>query len=1372
MYRVFLLTILILLILLAFININKVFAAEVVDSGETDNIAWELNSDGVLTISGTGAINWSSITGAPWSEDLALIKKVIINDGIEEIGNYAFYSCSELESIVIPDSVTKLAGRYTFYQCSSLSEITFPDEVTGYIGELAFYGCTSLKTIKIPDGIYTIYRSAFADCSNLITVILPDTMKRFEPMAFYNCISMANINMPGSVNYIARQTFYNCSRLTNIELPEGVTYIGAETFYGCKNLISINIPDSVTTLESSVFKECSSLTSIEIPNSITTLSNSLFSNCSSLKTVILPDSITKINNSAFYGCSCLTNIEIPSSVDYLGDSAFNGCSSLTNIKIPENVVSLNSAVFNGCRSLTNITIPNSITSIGDYAFSGCSSLSNIIIPNSVTVIGTSAFSFCKSLTNIVIPESVTSVGSKSFSDCDSLKTITIPFIGNTGGSDEYFSLIFGDPYNSVHYNIFNAPALEEVIITGEITEIQNNAFRDCSQLKRITIPNSVKSIGDYAFSKCTGLTDIMIPDSVTYIGNNAFEKVDQSAIKYNEGTYAETYFKNINDNGNDNGNEQVDPQPSNFIEINNDNFYSIENNLSGNYKLMSDIDLSGINDWTPFGQLSTKFTGILDGNGYSIKGLKTSGEGLFWYNNGTIRNLTLTGGTVGGLSPTALVSIGGFCGWNEGTIENCNNENTIFVKGGKALAISGIAGDNRGKIINCTNKGEIVVQGSLNYIMYVGGLAGVNSGKIEGINYGKVDVTSNNENAYAGGITGHNNENGQTSNSSNYGAINAIVANPSDGDMAEASGITAWASKDSIIDSSINYGEINAGGNSLSFAGGICALLEDGTIEKCRNEGKVFSTVTALNYKSFSGGVVAFVSNEDNKSITDSSNCGEIMASGYDLVVAGGISGNSDKANIKKCSNIGDVTAKCLANISKSVWSGGIAGCIFEGGSITESYNKGSIIGFGNSNNYISTGGICGTTQENSTISQCYCNGAIYSEQVLGGIVGSNLGNIKDCYFVGILKTKEGTTQTQVGGIVGYHGGHASLSNVYSIVAFSDDYTVAGSLIGNNIADTSGSLISCKNYNCPDMKTIMIGLSAGSIANYSDMEYAGTFSNFDYTKVWEMGTDNYKLPILMNCADSISQNDIELPATLKVKATDETSDGPEQPSEQMGTDGTPIGAGASAQTAEKAITKAKTDKDMKGSVYNKLKLKQKKVTKSSITISWTKVTGAKKYVVYAAKSGKANKLQKITTTSKLTYTLKKVNKKNLVKGTYYKFMVVALNSKGKVVTTSKYAHIATLGKNAASNPAKVTTKAKKDKVTLKVKKTFKLAGAYTSSAKKYKIKKILGMRYESTNTKVATVSSTGVIKGIKKGTCYVYAFAQNGIAKRIKVTVK
>ena len=219
-----------------------------------------------------------------------------------------------------------------------------------------------------------------------------------------------------------------------------------------------------------------------------------------------------------------------------------------------------------------------------------------------------------------------------------------------------------------------------------------------------------------------------------------------------------------------------------------------------------------------------------------------------------------------------------------------------------------------------------------------------------------------------------------------------------------------------------------------------------------------------------------------------------------------------------------------------------------------------------------------------------------------------------------------------------------------------------------------------------------------------------------------------------------------------------------------------MGKGASAETAEAAITAAKGNKDLKGSAFNKIRVQQSKATKTSITIKWKKVSGARKYVIFAGKSGKNNKVQKVATlkSTKTKYTLKKFNKKKLVKGTYYKFAVVALDKKGNVITSSKFAHIATLGKNKTSNPAtvNVSDKVKNNKITLKVKKTFKLKGTYASSAKKFKIKKILGMRYESSNTKIATVTSKGVIKAKKKGTCYIYAYAQNGLYKRIKVTVK
>lgn len=195
------------------------------------------------------------------------------------------------------------------------------------------------------------------------------------------------------------------------------------------------------------------------------------------------------------------------------------------------------------------------------------------------------------------------------------------------------------------------------------------------------------------------------------------------------------------------------------------------------------------------------------------------------------------------------------------------------------------------------------------------------------------------------------------------------------------------------------------------------------------------------------------------------------------------------------------------------------------------------------------------------------------------------------------------------------------------------------------------------------------------------------------------------------------------------------------------------------------ITTAKGDSDFKGSSFGKLKLKQTKNSKTSNTIAWSKVSGADGYIVYAAKCG--SKLKKVKTTTGTSYTQNK-----LKKGTYYKYVVSAYkNVNGKKVTlaASKTIHVTTQG-GKYGNAKAVKTNAKKDKVSVKKGKTFAIKA---SNVKKDKaIKKHTAIRYESSNTKIATVSSKGVITGKKKGKCKVYVYSQNGVAKTLTVTVK
>ena len=207
--------------------------------------------------------------------------------------------------------------------------------------------------------------------------------------------------------------------------------------------------------------------------------------------------------------------------------------------------------------------------------------------------------------------------------------------------------------------------------------------------------------------------------------------------------------------------------------------------------------------------------------------------------------------------------------------------------------------------------------------------------------------------------------------------------------------------------------------------------------------------------------------------------------------------------------------------------------------------------------------------------------------------------------------------------------------------------------------------------------------------------------------------------------------------------------------------------GATKAQVTKFITGLKTDSDPKGSTFGILSAKQKKAKANSISITWNKVKKAKSYSIYANKCGKTNPYNYLTSVSGTSFT-----QKNLKKGTYYKYLVAAFNGNGKLIATAKTLHITTSG-GKHGNFKKVTTAAKKDKVTLKKKgKSFKLKAKAVPESKKRKVNVHRGMKYESSNTKVATVNASGKITAKKKGKCFVYAYAQSGAYKKIKVTVK
>ena len=327
------------------------------------------------------------------------------------------------------DAPVELSGAYSV------------KEGTSIICDRAFWSCSSLSSIVIPDSVTSIEQATFANCSSLSHIVIPNSVTSIEKGAFSRCSSLSNIVIPNNVTSIEKGTFSGCSSLSNIFIPDSVTSIGDSAFSNCSSLSSISIPDNVTSIGNSAFSNCSSLSNIVIPDSVTSIGDSAFNDCSSLKFISIPKSVICINGNPFAGwigkLECLsTNFIYEDDILYNKDKSKIISFRNQNIEayvIPASVTSIGYSAFKNSSSLFNIVIPNSVTSIGNSTFSGCSSLSNIVIPDSVTSIGISAFSNCSSLSEIVIPSSVTSIGDYAFYKCkfpDNLKQELISRFGN------------------------------------------------------------------------------------------------------------------------------------------------------------------------------------------------------------------------------------------------------------------------------------------------------------------------------------------------------------------------------------------------------------------------------------------------------------------------------------------------------------------------------------------------------------------------------------------------------------------------------------------------------------------------------------------------------------------------------------------------------------------------------------------------------------------------------------------------------------------------------------------------------------------------------------------------------------------------------
>lgn len=479
-------------------------------NGITGDCTWTLNGDGVLTISGNGRMgdydaNEGDFVFLPWGWG---IRSVIIENGVKNIGDSAFFNSRNLTSITIPNSVTSI-GDLAFLGCNDLVSVTIPDSVTK-IGDFAFQLCDRLTSITIPDSVTSIGDCAFQYCDSLTSVTIGNSVKSIGNYAFEDCYNLSNIVIPDSVTNIECAAFRNT--LLNGEIIDDVEYFGkvAYRYTGSKEEVTtVNIKQGTKGIAGGAFHECKSLTTVTIPEGVEIIGAEAFIDCIELKDIILPDSVKTIGALAFF-YSGLQSITIPDNVTSIGGRAFEGTQWYNNL--PNDVIYLGKVLYAYNNPLgTSIVIKGGTTEIASEAFANCENIKQVKIPDSVKTIGGYAFYKCKSLTSIgntlvnSLPDSLTEIGAFAFTET-SLSSVTIP--GNVKTIDNY---------------AFSNSNLKTVIINDGVERIGQLSFDSCRFLKSVSIPNSVTYIGLEAFNDCELLENINIPERVTCIGSGAFK---------------------------------------------------------------------------------------------------------------------------------------------------------------------------------------------------------------------------------------------------------------------------------------------------------------------------------------------------------------------------------------------------------------------------------------------------------------------------------------------------------------------------------------------------------------------------------------------------------------------------------------------------------------------------------------------------------------------------------------------------------------------------------------------------------------------------------------------------------------------------------
>ena len=499
---------------------------------------------------------------------------------VTSIGNSAFYNCTSLTAIEVPDSITSV-GNAVFRGCKEVKSIIIPDSVES-IGNAVFYGCTSLERVEISDGVKTIGNAVFRDCTNLTDVVIPESVISIGTYTFSGCTSLANVFYAGNESAWATVTIatnndalssaaihYNATDHTystdwSVDVEPTCTEVGSKSHHCTvcgdkKDITAIDIvPHSYSTEwtvdveptctevgskshHCTVCGDKKDITAIDFaPHTYSTewtvdveptctkkgSQSHHCTVCGDKKDVTVIEAtghnyvevVTTLHPHTTSQVCSFCNDEIILDKQVLADCV--EC-NFTIAEIDENSYKLVSYI----GTATDVVIPSeyngiAITQIYDKCFENNTAITSVVIPNSITSIGYRAFYGCTGITSVTIPDSVTSIGTNAFSNCTSLTGVYITELA--AWCNISFGGISANPLYYAKKLYVNGELATSLSIPDGATRIGDYAFYGCTDITSVIIPDSVTSIGGFAFYDCTGLTSVTIPDNVTSIGSYAF----------------------------------------------------------------------------------------------------------------------------------------------------------------------------------------------------------------------------------------------------------------------------------------------------------------------------------------------------------------------------------------------------------------------------------------------------------------------------------------------------------------------------------------------------------------------------------------------------------------------------------------------------------------------------------------------------------------------------------------------------------------------------------------------------------------------------------------------------------------------------------